>query len=88
MLSAESQVEVKLGLWKNNGVTSVLFISVRSLGSYPVGNCDSANWPNITSRCGSSQWSSPCEGNNKEIGFGVRVECAEEVKQENNNDCA
>ena len=33
MLSAESQVDVTLGLWKNIGVISVLFISMRSLGS-------------------------------------------------------
>ena len=33
MLSAESQVDVTLGLWKNIGVTSVLFISMRPLGS-------------------------------------------------------
>ena len=33
MLSAEIQVDVTLGLWKKIGVTSVFFISVRSLGS-------------------------------------------------------
>ena len=27
-----------------------------------------------------SQWSSPCESNNKEVEVGVRVECAEDVK--------
>ena len=88
MLSAESQVDVTLGLWKNIGVTSVLFISVRSVGSEPVGKFDSANWPNVAPCRGSSQWSSPREGNHKEVGFGVGVECAEEVKRRNNNDCA
>ena len=88
MLSAESVVDVVLGLWKNIGVTSVLFISVRSLGSQPVGTFDSATWPNVAPCRGSSQWSSPSQGNSKEVGFGVRVECAEEVQQMNNNDCA
>ena len=59
MLSAESQVDVTLGLWKNIGVTSLLFISVRSVGSEPVGKFDSANWPNVAPCRGSSQWSSP-----------------------------
>ena len=54
----------------------------------PSGKCDSANWPNINPRCGSSQWPPPCEVKYKEVGFGMRVECAEQVKQENNNDCA
>ena len=56
MLSAESSVDVMPGLWKNIGVTSVLFISVRSLGSYPVGNCGSANGPKVATCRGSSPW--------------------------------
>ena len=55
---------------------------------YSVSTFDSANWPNVAPCRGSSQWSSPCEGNNKEVGCGVRVECAEEVTQGNNNDHA
>ena len=45
-------------------------------------------WSNVASCRGSSQWSSPCEGINKGVGFWVRVKCAEEVKQGNYNDCA
>ena len=77
------------GVWKNIGVTSVLFISVRSLCSYPVGNCGSANGPKVATCCGSSQWLSHCERNNEGVIFEARVECAEEVQQGgNNNDCA
>ena len=59
---------------------SVLFISMRSLGSDPVRVFDSDGRPNVAPGRGSSQWSSPCEGNNKEVKVGVRVECAEDVK--------
>ena len=40
----------------------------------------SAGRPNVAPGRGSSQWSSPREGNNKEFEVGVRVECAEDVK--------
>ena len=70
MLSKEAQVDVTLGLWKNIGVTSVLFISMRSLGSKHVRVFDSAGRPNVAPGRGSSQWLSPCEGNNKEVGAG------------------
>ena len=46
--------------------------SVRVLGS--------ASWPNVAPCRGSSQWSSPCEWNNKEVWIGVRVECEDEAK--------
>ena len=43
MLSAESKVDVTLGLWKNIGLTNTeLSSSVRSLGSQNVGGCVSA----------------------------------------------
>ena len=48
-----------LGLWKNIGVTAILFISVRSLGSQPVGECGSARGAEDTLD-GSSQGKSPC----------------------------
>ena len=89
MLSAESQVDVILGVGKNTGVTSLLLISVRSLGSYPADSYGSSNGPKVATFCGLSQWSSPCEKNNQGVRFEVRVDCAEEVKQGgNNNDCA
>ena len=42
-----------------------------SLGLVLGGAFDPANWPNVAPCRRSSQWSSPCEGNNKEVGFGV-----------------
>ena len=49
---------------------------------------DSAGRPNVAPGRGLSQWSSPREGNNKEVEVRVRVECAEDVKWRHNNDCA
>ena len=49
---------------------------------------DSARRPNVAPGRGSSQWSSPREGKYKEIEVGLRVECAEDVKEGNDNDCA
>ena len=45
MLSAESQVDVMLGLWKIICVTAVLFISVRSVGSQTESEGGSARGP-------------------------------------------
>ena len=41
---------------------------------------DSAGRRKVAPGPGSSQWSSPCEGNKKKVEVGVRVECAEDVK--------
>ena len=65
------------------------FILVLCCRLLPVGDCGSANKPKVTTYCGSSQWSSPCEKNNEGERFEVLMECAEEVKQDgNDNDCA
>ena len=46
MLSDASQVDVMLGLWKNIGFTKKEVSSaVRSLGSFPEGECDSGTGP-------------------------------------------
>ena len=61
MLSAESQVDVMLGLWKNIGLTNTeVSSSVRSLSSYTVGECVSATGPQDTFD-GSAQGKFPCE---------------------------
>ena len=61
MLSAESQVDVTLGLWKKIGLTNTeVSSSVRSLGLQPVGECVSARGPKDTFD-GSAQDKSPCE---------------------------
>ena len=62
MLSAESQVDVMLGLWKNIGLTKKeLLSSVKSLGSQPVGDVVSAVGPKDTFD-GLAQGKNPCEG--------------------------
>ena len=97
MLSAESQVDVILGPWKNVDLTKIeLSSSVRFLGSYPVRKCDSARGQKDTFD-GSAYGKSPCEvGINEgrvesraegraEGRIGVHVEREVVFKSEGNN---
>ena len=54
---------------------SVPVLKIQTYCTVFVGTFDSANWPNVAPCRGSSQWSSPCEGNSKEVGLGERGMC-------------
>ena len=94
MLSAESQVDVTLGLWKNIGLTNIkVSSSLRSLGSEPEGECVSASGPEDAFD-GCVQGKSPCEERHQvkvlvdgraESRTGVHVESEVVLKCEGNN---
>ena len=60
-------------------ISPLCLASVLQLSFVSVRVFDSASRPNVAPGRGSSQWSSQCERNDKEVEVGVRVECAEDV---------